>query len=435
MRTPTVSAMALVLVLAGCTSSVSPAPSTVPPSVTAPSPSAAPSAARSSTPSERPSPSPDPNSAVGDPARVLVDLELVVDGLANPVYLTGAGDGSDRLFVVEQGGVIRIVRDGRLLARPFLDIDGRVRSGGEQGLLGLAFPPGFGSTTDRFWVHYSDSDGDTVISSFSVSADDADRADPASELVTLLVDQPYANHNGGWIGFGPDRMLYIALGDGGSGGDPHGNGQRLDTMLGKLLRIDVLAPTFGGHGEHINPPDNPFAGDVEGRNEIWSYGLRNPWRASFDRATGDLWIGDVGQDAWEEVDRSLVAEGAGRGLNYGWNVTEGRHCFEPSRGCDMSAISMPIAEYGHDEGNCSVVGGYVYRGTARPVLAGVYVFGDTCSGTIWGLASGGPMDQEPVVLKETARVISSFGQDDAGELYLTDLDSGDIYRVVGRPVG
>ncbi len=369
------------------------------------------------------------------PAGEEVDLELVTGGLDSPLFVTGAGDGSGRLFVVEQGGAIRIVKDGRLLAEPFLDISARIQSGGERGLLGLAFPPGFGSTWDEFWVHYSDENGDTVISSFKVSDNDPDRADPQSEVKFFTTDQPYANHNGGWIGFGPDKMLYIALGDGGSGGDPQGNGQRLDTYLGKLLRIDVLAPSPGGGRVYMVPTDNPFAGDIEGRGEIWSFGLRNPWRVSFDRATGDLWIGDVGQNAWEEVDRSLAAEGAGRGLNFGWNVTEGRHCFKPADGCDTDGITMPIAEYSHPTGGCTVIGGYVYRGAAYPNLTGTYVFADICSGLIWGLASGGPAEQDPVILLRSQRQISSFGEDDAGELYLTDLGGGEIYRVVGRPSG
>jgi glucose/arabinose dehydrogenase len=369
----------------------------------------------------------------GNPSAVRLELEPVVGGLEAPLFATGAGDGSGRLFVVEQAGRIRIVRDGRLVEEPFLDITDRVQAGGERGLLGLAFPPGFPATEDRFFVHYSDENGDTAVSAFRVSADDPDRAVPASEQLVLQVAQPYANHNGGWIGFGPDAMLYVALGDGGSGGDPEGNGQNKATMLGKLLRLDVLGAEPGAARAYDVPADNPFAGgDVPGRGEIWAYGLRNPWRASFDRLTGDLWIGDVGQGAWEEIDRALVSEGAGRGTNFGWNVTEGRHCFSPRSGCDRDGIAMPIAEYGHDQG-CTVVGGYVYRGSVYPALSGVYVFGDYCSGRVWGVASGGPADQEPVLLLGSGHTISSFGEDDAGELYVTDLATGELLRVTAAP--
>jgi glucose/arabinose dehydrogenase len=200
-----------------------------------------------------------------------------------------------------------------------------------------------------------------------------------------------------------------------------------------MLRIDVLTATPGGQGQAASvPADNPFAGDVEGRGEIWAYGLRNPWRSSFDRLTGDLWIGDVGQNAWEEVNRAPAAEGTGRGANYGWNRTEGRHCFEPRAGCDEEGLVAPIAEYGHDQG-CTVVGGYVYRGSAYPALAGVYLFADFCSGLIWGLASGGPASQEPVLLLDSGHTISSFGEDDDGELYVTDLASGEILRITASP--
>jgi glucose/arabinose dehydrogenase len=369
--------------------------------------------------------------AVGDPAAVEIALERVVDGLSSPVFASGAGDGSGRLFVVEQAGVIRIVRGGELAERPFLDIRTRIDAGGERGLLGLAFPPGFGVERDTFYVHYNDRDGDTVIASFHVRPDDPDRADPLDERIVFTTRQPYANHNGGWIGFGPDGMLYVALGDGGSGGDPHGYGQRLDTPLGKMLRIDALAGEDGAGAVYEIPPDNPHVGS-RARPEIWSTGLRNPWRASFDRATGDLWIGDVGQGSWEEVDRALAADGGGRGVNFGWNVMEGRHCFAPSSGCDRDGLARPIAEYNHELG-CTVVGGYVYRGTASPALAGTYIFGDYCSGRIWGLASGGPARQDPVRLANTDLTISSFGEDDDGEPYVTDLSSGIIWRITGKP--
>jgi glucose/arabinose dehydrogenase len=350
------------------------------------------------------SPSPAPE---GDPSDVRLTLERVAAGLASPLFVAGAGDGSDRLFVVEQGGRIRILRDGRLLAQPFLDIAERISAGGERGLLGLAFHPGFGGDERRFYVDYTDLRGDTVVAEY-LATDEPDLADPDSERILLKVDQPFPNHNGGALAFGPDGKLYIATGDGGSGGDPQDNGQRLDTLLGKLLRVDV---------------DRVGAGP-----EIWAYGLRNPWRISFDRLTGDLWIGDVGQGAWEEIDRAKAGEGAR--ANYGWRLMEGRHCFRPSTGCDQSGLVLPIAEYSHEDG-CSVTGGYVYRGDASPALRGVYVFGDFCSGTIWGLAAGGPDLQEPFVLAQTDHAISSFGEDEAGEVYLTDLASGEVLRIVG----
>ncbi|HEY6058635.1 MAG TPA: PQQ-dependent sugar dehydrogenase, partial [Candidatus Limnocylindrales bacterium] len=257
---------------------------------------------------------------VGDLARLRLTLEPVVNGLQSPIGIVNAGDGSGRLFVIEQAGRIRVVRDGALVDEPFLDIADRVASGGERGLLGLAFHPSFPSDP-RLFVDYTDRDGNTVVSSFTVSGGATERADPASERVLLHVDQPFPNHNGGDVVFGPDGFLYITLGDGGSGGDPQGNGQRKDTLLGKILRIDVNATT--GSRPYAIPPDNPFA-DGGGEPEIWAYGLRNPWRISFDRATGDLWIGDVGQGAWEEIDRERA--GSPGGSNYGWNVMEGNHC-------------------------------------------------------------------------------------------------------------
>ena len=254
-------------------------------------------------------------------------MSVAVTGLSAPVDVANAGDGSGRLFVVEQGGKIRIVRDGALVERPFLDIGGRITSGGERGLLGLAFHPDY-PTDPRFFVDYTDRDGNTVVSSFRVSATDPDVADPGSESILLHVDQPFANHNGGGLGFGPDGDLYIALGDGGSEGDPQGNGQRLDTLLAKILRIDVDGGAAAGAPYGI-PADNPFVGTAGAKPEIWLYGLRNPWRFRFDRQTGDLWIGDVGQDAWEEID---VARAGVGGLDFGWNRTEGFHCYDPPTG-------------------------------------------------------------------------------------------------------
>jgi glucose/arabinose dehydrogenase len=360
-----------------------------------------------------------------DPARVKVALHAIARGLASPVGVTNAADGSDRLFVVEQAGRIRIVRDGALVARPFLDIRDRVSCCGERGLLGLAFPPGFGIDLDSFFVDYTDTKGNTVIASYSVDPADPDRADPGTERIILHIDQPYANHNGGGLAFGPDGDLYIGMGDGGSAGDPQGNGQRLDTLLGKLLRIDASSDP-GGAQPYVIPDDNPFL-DQPNRPEIWAYGLRNPWRFSFDRATGDLWIGDVGQGRYEEIDRAPV--GTGAGANYGWNRMEGAHCYPGGDACDRSALVLPLAEVDHSKGDCAIIGGYVYGGVAFPMLSGAYLFGDNCSGIVRSLAADGPDRQAPVVLLESHTQISSFGEDEAGEMYLTDLGSGTLYEI------
>jgi len=335
---------------------------------------------------------------------------IMSDSLDHPVYVTHAGDGSGRLFVVEQPGRIRIVKQGRLLGAPFLDISDRIRYGGEQGLLGLAFHPSY-KANGRFVVNYvRRSDGSTVIAEFQVSPN-PDRSQ-TTEKQLLVVAQPYPNHKGGMVEFGPDGFLYIALGDGGSGGDPGDRGQNTNELLGKLLRIDV------DHGTpYAIPKDNPFAGGG-GRLEIFAYGLRNPWRFSFDRQTGELWAADVGQDAWEEID---VVK---RGGNYGWRMMEGAHCFLPRDGCVRDGLIPPIAEYGHDKGRCSITGGYVYRGVRLPALRGVYLYGDFCSGEIFALMEG----SQHIVLT-TGLQIASFGQDQDGELYVVG-HGGTIHRIV-----
>ena len=361
-----------------------------------------------------------------DPASVSIQLESIVEGLDSPLGIANAGDGSGRLFVVEQGGTIRVVDGGRLADEPFLDISERISSGGEQGLLGLAFHPDYPSDP-RLFVNYTDVEGNTQVASFHVDSADPNRADPGSETRLLSIDQPYENHNGGAVEFGPDGMLYIATGDGGSGGDPHENGQSLATLLGKILRVDVDA-TDAGKAYGI-PQDNPFVGRNGAAAEIWSYGLRNPWRISFDAATGDLWIGDVGQDRWEEID--VARRGVG-GTNYGWNRMEGNHCFRPSTDCDIADLELPVTEYGHDLG-CTVIGGDVYRGSAQPLLVGDYTFADYCSGRIWTIDSGANELVEPTLVAETGTTISSFGVDEDGELLATDLGSGRLYRVVAAP--
>jgi len=348
-----------------------------------------------------------------------IALEPVIsEGLRHPLYVTHAGDDSGRLFIVEQPGRIRIVEpvasprgeQGRMLAQPFLDLTEGVRYGGEQGLLGLAFHPLY-KANGRFVVNYTRrSDGATVVAEFRAS--DNLNVARTTEKQLLVIAQPYANHNGGMVEFGPDGFLYIALGDGGSGGDPGNRGQNTDELLGKLLRIDM------DHGApYAIPKDNPFVSGG-GRPEIFAYGLRNPWRFSFDRQTGELRAADVGQNKWEEID--VVR----RGGNYGWRIMEGTHCFLPRDGCARNGLIPPVAEYAHEKGRCSITGGYVYRGTRLPALQGAYLYGDYCSGEIFSLVSG--MQQ---VLLSTELQISSFGQDQEGELYVVG-HGGSIHRIV-----
>ncbi len=370
------------------------------------------------------SPSPEDSSspkqvAEFNPSSVDLGLEPVAGGLDSPLGVTHAGDGSGRLFIVEQTGVIRVLRDGEVLDEPFLDVSEAIVAGGEQGLLGLAFHPDF-ARNGRFFIDYTDVNGDTVVAEVVVS-EDPDRADEDSVRILLQVDQPYANHNGGQLAFGPDGFLYVALGDGGSAGDPENNGQNADVLLGKLLRLDVDSGDPYGI-----PGDNPFA-NGGGEPEIWAYGLRNPWRFSFDSKTGDLWIADVGQGEFEEINRRPAAAG---GLNYGWDQMEGLECYEGAD-CDPADKVVPISGYDHDRG-CSVTGGYVYRGKDFPELRGGYVFGDYCSGLIWAIDATTRGFTEPVELMASDLSISSFGLDEAGELYLTDLAGGDLLRVVAR---
>jgi glucose/arabinose dehydrogenase len=360
---------------------------------------------------------PSPPSGPGTPG-----LQEIASGLVAPLYLTSPQD-DDRLFIVEKGGVIRVIKDGVLLATPFLDLSDRVSGGPEQGLLGLAFPPDYASTR-RFFVHYTDLDDDTHVSSFRVS-DDPDRADPASESVVLTVKQPAKSHNGGQILFGPDGLLYIGLGDGGSReGKDNGRGQSLDDLLGSVLRIDVSTGS-----DYTTPADNPFVGIVGARPEIWSIGLRNPWRFTFDRGTGDLYVTDVGESRWEEVNRATVAEGAGRGVNYGWSRMEGRQCLV--EGCDQSGITLPLVQYGHADG-CSVIGGYVYRGAALPALRGQYFYADFCEGWVRSVrAEGEPGEPVDWPSLRPGRHITSFGEDAAGELYIITVEGG-VFKIVPR---
>jgi glucose/arabinose dehydrogenase len=358
-----------------------------------------------------------------------IHLELVADGLTDPIGITSAGDGSGRLFVNERDGVIRVIdRDGSLRRQPFVDLRSRILAGSERGLLGVAFHPDF-KDNGRLFVHYSRAgDGATVVSELRASADHQ-TADPDSERVILTVAQPFSNHNGGQLAFGPDGYLYLGLGDGGSGGDPFGNAQNPDVLLGKLLRLDVDGPHASGQRYGL-PPDNAFGpygpSPGQGAPEIWAMGFRNPWRFSFDRKTDDLYIADVGQNGWEEIDRQPADAKAGR--NYGWNQTEGLHCY--TDGCDRSKFTDPIAEYGHaGTPDCSVTGGYVYRGDAQPRLRGVYLFGDYCSGNMWTLQVDTKRYQPKVVLRSDLSV-SSFGEGEDGEIYVADISGGKIYHVL-----
>jgi glucose/arabinose dehydrogenase len=358
-----------------------------------------------------------------DPSGVTVDVAVAVKGFDSPLDVTNAGDGSGRLFVVEQAGRIRLVKGGVLIDRPFLDITGRIASGGERGLLGLAFHPDY-PTDPRFFVNYTDRDGNTVVSQFTVSGADPDVGDPDREVVLMHIAQPFANHNGGAVVFGPDGMLYIATGDGGSGGDPQGNGQRLDTHLGKILRIDVnVAP--GSSTAYQVPADNPFATTAGAKPEIWFYGLRNPWRIRFDRETGDLWIGDVGQNAWEEID---VARAGQKGLDYGWNIMEATHCFNPGSGCDQTGLTLPVAEYDHDLG-CAVIGGVVVRDSSQGRLNGGYLFGDACSDNLWLMDPAGDQLREATLVARMGRSLSSIGEAEDGSVYATSLGSGELLRI------
>jgi uncharacterized protein (TIGR03437 family) len=344
----------------------------------------------------------------------------VAAGISNPTDIQAANDGAGRLFLVQQNGVIRILRDGAVLSRPFLDISSKTTGSGERGLLGLAFPPGF-AQSQRFYVHYTDLQGDTTVALYRVSSD-PNLADPPSEIVLLKQTQPFSNHNGGQLTFGPDGYLYLGLGDGGSGGDPQGNGQNRNTLLGKILRFDVESDP----GRIRIPLSNPFVNTAGARPEVWAYGLRNPWRFSFDRDTHDLWIADVGQDRYEEVDFQLASSPGGE--NYGWNRMEGLHCYAAA--CDQSGLVLPVAEYSHADGGCSITGGYVYRGRQSPGMRGLYLYGDLCSGRIWGIERQGAAWTNRQLLA-SGFSITTFGQDESGEIYVANAANGTIHRIEG----
>lgn len=346
-------------------------------------------------------------------------------GFSRPVALTYAPDGTNRIFIVEQRGRIRVINDAHTTSSTFLDINSRVTgTANEEGLLGLAFHPQYASN-GYFFVYYSVSSPRrrSIIARYQVSAD-PDRADTASEVRILEVDQPYSNHNGGQLAFGPDGYLYIGFGDGGSGGDPEGHGQNRNDLLGTIVRIDVDSPQAGL--QYGIPADNPFVGAGGGvREEIWAYGLRNPWRFSFDRASGALWAGDVGQNAVEEID--LIVPGG----NYGWRGMEGNRCYDPGTGCPGPGFLPPVLDYAQGGAHCSVTGGSVYRGSRLPELYGAYVYGDYCSGVIWGLWWDGNRVTRHRELVRSGLSVSAFGEDRDGELYIVDL-SGGLYQLARR---
>ncbi len=359
--------------------------------------------------------------AAKEETTVSLKFDKVVDGLSSPVAMVDPNDGTNRSFIVEKTGTVRILKDGKLLDQPLLDISDKVTTGSEQGLLSIALHPDF-AKNGEFFIDYTDISGNSQIERWSISKDDPNVADPSSAKTMLSVDQPYANHNGGLVMFGPDGMLYIGFGDGGSQGDPNGNGQNLGVLLGKILRIDVDSTT--GTLPYGIPKDNPFVDTSGARPEIWAYGLRNPWRFSFDKKTGDLVIGDVGQDTYEEADLDPAGKG---GLNFGWNIMEAESCYLADS-CDQTGITLPFFFYSHQDGGCSITGGYVYRGTAIADLAGVYLAADYCSGDLWEVHPDGKGGSSVTAPISTGLQPSSFAEDASGEFYIIDL-SGAIYKI------
>lgn len=351
-----------------------------------------------------------------------LDTQPIGTGFTRPVYMTPADDGTARFFVVEQAGRIRILDNGRVLETPFLDIRDLVNTNGnERGLLSVAFHPDY-RKNGLFYVYYTAMpDGADTVARYQVS-NDPNVADPNSAKVLLAIPDPEWNHNGGLMKFGPDGYLYIGIGDGGGGGDRHGtigNGQNLNVLLGKMLRIDVNKDPYG------IPPDNPFVNRSGAKPEIWAYGLRNPWRYSFDRQTGDLYIADVGQGTYEEIDFQPAGQG---GLNFGWRIMEGAHCYNPPQGCNRNGLTLPVAEYSHDSG-CSVTGGYVYRGKQYPWLDGQYLFADYCTGIVWSTQRDASGTRTTVQRGRFDFSPSSFGEDSSGELYVVGHNDGTIYKL------
>ena len=354
-----------------------------------------------------------------------ISLKPIATGFSSPLDLEQPPDNSGRLFVVEQGGLIKILQSGTVLPQPFLDLSSKIVpnfAGTEMGLLGVTFHPAF-QQNRKFYVNYVRLNAgqiQSVISEFQASTANPNAADPASERILLVVNQVsnFPNHKAGQLAFGPDGFLYFGLGDGGSGGDPFGHGQDTNILLGKMMRIDVNSTSPGL--PYAIPPDNPFV-NGGGLPEIFAFGFRNPWRFSFDRATGRLFVADVGQDKFEEID--IVQKGG----NYGWNVMEGMHCFNPPTGCNMTGLQLPIVEIPHPEGQ-AVIGGFVYHGTALQGLQNQYIFGDL-NGKIWSLQEGPPNTFTRTLLDDTGLTISSFGQDQSGELYVVDIGNGRVLKI------
>jgi glucose/arabinose dehydrogenase len=414
--------LSMVILLAGCSDSESEPPQAAatraPISQTTPRPAASP--ARNQATSAGTSAGIRRVAQAFDPAAFTLELQPVLSGLRQPLFLTSPPDGSGRLFIVEQGGTIRIAENGQVLPQPFLDISARVVAGGERGLLGMAFHPRY-AETGRFFVMYTAREGGAnTVARFEVSRADANAADPNSGVTLLSIEDFAPNHNAGMLAFGPDGYLYVGTGDGGGGNDPQRTAQNLGHLLGKMHRLDV-----DGGELYAIPGDNPFVNRADARPEIWASGLRNPWRYSFDRATGELWIADVGQNRYEEINRQ-PADSRG-GENYGWSIMEGMHCLRGDS-CDQSGLTLPIAEYDRG-GGCSITGGYVYRGSRSPALTGAYFFADYCSGKIWSLHQGADGAWVQTELADTELSISSFGEDTDGELYVTDLRGGGVYRL------
>ena len=391
--------------------------------------------------------------AAGDPTNVQLAAQPLLSGFTLPTYMVPAGDGSGRLFVVEQAGRIQLIKSGTKQGTPFLDISSLVAYtvGGERGLYTVAFSPHY-ATDGNFYVNYarfsSDASqlGDIILARYHVSAN-ADVADVARAQILLTVPHhQFSNHNGGTVAFGPDGYLYMSIGDGGSGGDPNGNGQNTQVLLGKMLRLDV-----SGVGAYTIPPSNPFVGNAAaGAPEVWAYGLRNPWRYSFDAPSGTLFIGDVGQNLFEEVD-AVSAPVTPTGLNthipavnFGWRTMEGNHCYDPVHpstplpSCNEAGLTLPVREYDHTTGDCAITGGFVYRGTRYPSLIGLYLYADYCSGRIWSLDQPSQGVWRNTLLLDTPYNIDSFGTDESGELYITTLGSGvggnSIFQLVDNAV-
>ena len=355
-----------------------------------------------------------------------ISLNHITDGLVAPTQITNAHDGTNRLFVVEQRGTIRVIQGGVLQPGFFMNITGKVEDGGERGLLGLAFDPHF-KTNHRLFVYYTRNGGDIVVSRFTTNAARTDVIESTARPMLLIEHSAQSNHNGGAMAFGPNGYLYIGVGDGGGGGDPRNNAQNKGRLLGKILRINVNGTGHGPFGHYSVPRSNPFYGPTPGLEAIWDYGVRNPWRISFDRGTGKLFIADVGQNRYEEIDRENAGFAGGR--NYGWKAMEGMHCYTASK-CPLAGDTLPNVEYSHAGGNCAITGGYVYRGPTQSALKGLYVFADWCSGRIWTVPYDGPSVNQPETLRaDTNLNITSFGESENGELYAV-TSAGGVYQVL-----